>query len=141
MKFEKKTGIAIVILLICLAFTPCIDAKFDKTAFESESSESVHLFSFVESGYVQHRNMNCSGIYFSYPFCFCIGSVKIDLSGFQGAPEEPRLTVKSISGTTTYEENVSVVLRGFIGRVQPTGHISGGFLKGHAVIAKICLLE
>ena len=141
MKFEKKTCIAIVILSIFIAFTPCIDARYNKTALECESSESVHLFSFVESGYVQHRNFDYKGIGISFPFCFYIGRVEIDLLVFDSYPEESRLTVKSITGTTTYMENISVVLKGFIGWVQPTGHISDGFLKGWAIITKVSPLR
>jgi len=151
--FRKGLAVAVILLFIGVAFAPSINANISKTSIDSElvdlsseicglNDENVHSICFVESGYVRHKNVNISGFYAQYlPFFFCIGSVELDLIGFYDEPEEPRLTIKSISGKTIYENNISVSLKGFIGRVCPTGSIYSGFLKGFAMITSIAPLE
>jgi len=150
--FKKSLIVLILLLIISAACSSSINANISKASVDSDSvdlsseicgldDENVHLICFVESGYARHKNVNCSGFYISAPFNFCIGSVELDLIGFYDEPEEPRLTIKSFSGKTIYENNISVSLKGFIGRVCPTGSIYSGFLKGFAMITSITPLE
>ena len=149
---RKGLAVAVILLFIGVAFAPSINANISKASVDSDSVDlsseicglvvdGVHLICFVESGYVRHKNVTCSGFYIGAPFNFCIGSVELELKGFRDAPEEPRLTIKSYSGKTIYENNISVSLKGFIGRVCPTGSIYSGYLKGFAMITSITPLE
>lgn len=150
--FKKSLTVAMLLLFINVACSSSINANISKASVDSDSvdlsseicglvDDNVHLICFVESGYVRHKNVNCSGFYISAPFNFCIGSVELELKGFRDAPEEPRLTIKSYSGKTINENNISVSLKGFIGRICPTGNIYSGFLKGFAMITSITPLE
>jgi len=152
--FKKSLTAAIILLFISVACSSTINADIRKASVDSDSvdlsseicglddeNEAIHLICFVESGYVEHKNVNCSGFYISAPFNFCIGSVELELKGFPGEPERIRLILLSFSGTKTYRNNISVSLKGFIGRVCPTGSIYSGFLKGFAMITSITPLE
>jgi hypothetical protein len=92
---------------------------------------------FVKSGYVSHKNVVCKGLYFTAPINFCIGDVELTLKNFPGEPERTRLFILSLSGNKIYKNNISVSLKGFFGKVCPSGSIYSGELTGFAMIANI----
>jgi len=138
----KTLAVGIVVLLIGISFILNTNAMTlsDKKSIEITKDSFNHFFCFVESGYVNHENVIISGFNLSYPFSFCIGSIKLNLTAFHQQPEEIRLSIKHIFKTIYYEFNVSVTLKGFIGRIQPTGSVSAGFLKGFALFTQVTII-
>jgi hypothetical protein len=135
----KVLAVGIIVFLINISITSIINAKTIVNINSDEETNDSHnyLFCFIESGYVRHEVINTNGLYFSYPLAFCIGSVILNLTAFHQQPDETRLTIKRISDTMYYGCNVSIILKGFIGKIQPTGSISGGFLKGFALFIRV----
>jgi hypothetical protein len=126
---SKALTIGILLLFIGISITSNINAG----ALIEEKSDGIKkdsynlFFCFIESGYVRHVITNITGFYLSYPFAICIGNIILNLTAFHQQPDETRLTIRRISDTWYFGCNVSVVLKGFIGKIQPTGSISGGF--------------
>jgi len=150
--FKRFLITIILVLIISATCSSSIESDIKEISVDSNLVElnseicrlenhSVHHLCFVESGNVRHKNVNCRGFYISAPFNFCIGCVELDLVAFPFEPEEPRLIIKSISGKTIYEDNISVSLKGFIGKVCATGSVFSGFLKGFAFIINITPLD
>lgn len=133
----------LVVGIILLFISISIASNINAGALNEEKSDEVTkytfnlFFCFIESGYVRHENVIISGFNLSYPYSFCIGNIKLNLTAFDQQPDETRLTIRRISDTWYFGCNVSVVLKGFIGNIQPTGSVSGGFLKGFALFAQI----
>jgi hypothetical protein len=71
-------------------------------------------------------------LFWPAPPGFGFGQVGVVLKGWRG---DTRLTVKSIYGTITYDYDVHVYVRGFVGYAWPTVSIYGGILKGCAFIS------
>ena len=96
------------------------------------------MICFIESNDVQHKHLRHSALYLSYPFCFGIGVFSIDLIG---EDNEERIKITNIFDTKSYTMDVNVLVRGFIGRINPSGSVSEGFMKGFALITLISILE
>ena len=151
-KFKKNLTIIILLLFIGVVCSSSINANINKASIDSDSVDNIseicglddyniYRNCFVKSGYVAHRNVNISGFYISTPTNFCIGNIKLDLKNFPGEPERVRLIILSFSGIKIYKNNISVSLKGFIGKVCPTGSIYAGCLTGFAMITSITPLE
>lgn len=147
MKFETISKTTSLILLIGLLVVPSTYAlEYFNSNLEEEISDTSHKLNdedlyrlcYVESGYVDHDNVYTSGFFLGFPPGFGIGRVSVGLIGWRG---EPRLKVKNMFGTTIYDYDVHVYLRGFIGCIYPTVSIYQGILKGRAIIAKVSPLE
>jgi hypothetical protein len=153
-RFQKFLIIVLFLLIISVSCSSIINANISKTPVDSDSvdirSESfkledekinVHRFCYIKSGNVEHRNLN--GPFFCIPIVigsnlrhFGIGSFSIHLKG-----GGVRLYVSNIFRKTTYNEDVIVSVKGFIGMVQPTGGLSAGFLSGYSLITCVTPLK
>jgi len=155
MNISKKLFIVnIIILFINLTYFSTINANINKEFFDinpvvvnsnisrpNYENVTIHRFCHIESGNVEHRNLN--GAFFCIPIVigseirhFVTGSFSIHLKG-----GGVRLTVSKIFRMATYKEDVIVSVRGFIGMVQPTGGLSDGFLSGYSLITSVVPLE
>ena len=149
MKFKTISKIILIILLIGLIivpgisaigyYSPILEKDISRSADKLEDSD-IYRFCYVESGHVDHNQHSFSqwGLFWPNPPGFGIGRVSLDLKGWRGVT---RLKVKNIFGTTTYDYDIHVSVRGFIGCAWPTVSIYEGILKGRAVIAIISTLE
>lgn len=70
--FKKSLTVAMLLLFINVACSSSINVNISKAPVDSDSvdlsseicglvDDNVHLICFVESGYVRHKNVNCSG--------------------------------------------------------------------------------
>ena len=149
MKFKTISKSISIILLIGFIIVPSVSAiDYNSPNLEKEISRTadklddydIYRFCYVESGYVDHEQHSFSqwGLFWPNPPGFGIGRVSLDLKGWR---DDTRLKVKNIFGTTTYDFDVHVSVRGFIGCAWPTVSIYEGILKGRAVIAIVSPIE
>ena len=142
---RKIITLGIMLLFIGMAIsssTGTINEKkkeYDESIFDNcqLGNDFVHMICFIESNDVQHKQLRHSALYLPYPICFGIGVFSIDLIG---EDNEERIKITNLIGTKSYTVDVNVLVRGFIGRINPSGSVSGGFLKGFALITHISIL-
>ena len=149
MKYKIILETILIIILIGFILLPSINAiKYCSPYHEKEISETnariddydIYRFCYVESGDVNHDHFNFYKRGFFWPASpgLGIGRVGVYLKDWRG---NTRLKVENIFGTTSYNYDVKVFVRGFIGYAWPTVSIYGGILKGYAILAKIGPIE
>lgn len=145
MKFKITSSIILIVLFIGLIEVPNLSAvdsyNFDLGKKISENTDILYNYDtyslcYVESGDVDHdqHSFYTIGFFQGGPPGFGIGRVGLDLKGWR---DDTRLTVKSVYGIKTYDYDVHIEIRGFIGCAWPTVSIYGGILKGYALIVKV----
>jgi hypothetical protein len=149
MKIKIISKTLLIILLIALIVVPSTNAiNYHNSAVEKDNlvttdelnDVDIYRICYVESGDVDHdqHTFSRSGLFLGFPPGFGIGRVSIDLKGWRG---DTRIKVKNIFGTTIYNYDVHVSVRGFIGCAYPTVSIFGGILKGRAFYALVSPLN
>ena len=149
MKIKTISKTLLIILLIALIVVPSTNAtNYYNSPLEKDILETtdelndvdIYRICYVESGDVNHdqHTFSKSGLFLGFPPGFGIGRVSLDLKGWRG---DKRIKVKNVFGTTIYDHDVHVSVRGFIGCAYPTVSIFGGILKGHAFYALISPLN
>lgn len=142
---SKTILLTILIILTIIPITNAVEyykPDFKDVILEKSDklyNEDLHILSYVKSGDICHENFDYIGLYSWGLNGFCIGLlVHLDLTWWQ---EETRLTVRNIFGLTTYDYDVRVTLRGFIGFILPSVPSVPGTLKGCAIITKVIPLN
>jgi hypothetical protein len=145
MKFKTISKTILIISFVGLIIAPSLNAlgnyttdqdiEISNTADKLEGYD-IYRFCYVESGDVDHDKMGRYGIFWPAPPGYGIAfAVCTDLIGWRAGT---RLTVTNIFGTkTTYDYDVHVSVKGFIGCAYPTVRVFEGILKGRACIAEV----
>jgi hypothetical protein len=103
------------------------------------NDECLHILCHIESGEVLHENVDRNGLFFEdIPSFGIYFNAHVDLIGWQ---EGSRLTVKNIFETKTYDYDVHVYVKGFIGCIFPNVPGFFGILKGYAFYAEVSPLN
>jgi hypothetical protein len=145
MKIKAIPKTALIILLIGLIVVPSSNAiNYYNSTLKKEilikyhelNDEDLYRFCYAESGAYSYENVCTTGFFFWGPPGFGIGRVSIDLIG-----GGVNLKIIKIFRTISYDNDVHVELRGFIGCVYPTVSIYGGILEGRAIIVKVSPLN
>ena len=149
MKFEVIIKTILIFSIVSLIFVPGLkgmenyssdqDIEILESPTKLDDYDS-YRFCYIESGDVNldHFSFFRIGLFWPAPPGFGLGQVGVVLKGWRG---DTRLTVKSIYGTTTYDYDIHVYVRGFVGYAWPTVSIYGGMLKGCAFIAVVSPLN
>jgi hypothetical protein len=150
-QYKRFLKIVIILLIINIAFSSCLNANSKKSYNDYnskviiithfKSKDNCHFISYIKSGRVEHRNYRGDFI-FIYPIKLGNGIGHIGVGrnftvNLKGEGREIRLRVHKIPGLKIYNKDISVNINGFIGVFQPTGGLSGGYLFGFALITKI----
>ncbi len=151
---KNFSKIFVFILVLNIASSFCINANSSKqynnynpkvkTISYFGLDDNYHFISYIKSGIVEHRNYS-GGFIFLFPIYLGDGIGHIGIGRnfnvhLKGEGNETRLRVNKILRHTTYNEDINVNIKGFIGVFQPTGGLSGGYLFGFALITKITIL-
>ena len=153
-QFKRFSKIVVFILMLNIASSFCINADSSKQYNDYNPNvttlsyfgldDNYHFFSYIKSGRVEHRNYS-GAFMFIFPINLGNGIGHIGIGRnfnvhLKGEGNETRLSVNKILRVTSYNEDIKVNIKGFIGVFQPTGGLSGGYLFGFALITKITIL-